>query len=514
MRELDRRAADEYGLPAPILMENAGHAVYRVLRSEYGTDGRRYVVVCGRGNNGGDGLVVARLLHSDGADVRVYLLAPEEALSGDAKANLDAARKAGIPLQRVQSLDDLYLGRRCDVVVDAIFGTGITREVEGLDAFVINRINDSGLPVVSVDIPSGVDGNTGAIHGTAVRAACTVTFGLPKLGNLLPPGRELGGRLFVSRISFPPALYGTEGWARLVKPVRLPPRRLESHKGSYGQLLLVAGAAAYRGAPVLCALSFLKSGGGYVRLAAPRSIVSQLATIAFESVLVPLEETSEGSVALCNLQDLEEHALAVDLMVVGPGLSLNPETQELVRALVSLKDIPVLIDGDGLTAIAQDAGMVRARNAPTLLTPHAGEMSRLLGWSVDEVVSDRVRAVREASREFGSTVLLKGASTLVCEPDGVVSINLTGNPGMATAGCGDVLAGTIAALVGLGLEPRSAMETGAFVHGVAGDLAVEQKGQDGIIARDVMEQLPAVMRLYRSDLQSLERNRDSRIVVI
>jgi len=158
MRELDRRAADEYGLPAPILMENAGHAVYRVLRSEYGMDGRRYVVVCGRGNNGGDGLVVARLLHSDGADVRVYLLAPEEALSGDAKANLDAARKAGIPLQRVQSLDDLYLGRRCDVVVDAIFGTGITREVEGLDAFVINRINDSGLPVVSVDIPSGVDG--------------------------------------------------------------------------------------------------------------------------------------------------------------------------------------------------------------------------------------------------------------------------------------------------------------------------------------------------------------------
>ncbi len=514
MRELDRRAVEEYGLPEAILMENAGQAVYNVVKSQYGMDGRRYVVICGRGNNGGDGLVLARLLHSNGAHVSVFLLSDESSLSGMARMNLDAAMKAGIPLQRLRAIGDLYLGRQCDVVVDALFGTGITREVTGLEAEVIRKVNESGLPVVSVDIPSGVDGDTGAVHGVAIRAACTVTFGSPKWGNMLPPGREMCGQLFLSRISFPPALHEEKGQGRLNALTRLPRRSVESHKSDYGDTLFVAGAGTYLGAPALAVLSFLRAGGGYARLATPRSIAPLLATAASEAVLIPMAETSEGTIAVSNLEKLRQRGAVADVVVVGPGLSLNSETQDLVRALVPVLETPVVIDGDGLTAVADEPAALSARKAPTLLTPHAGEMSRLLGWSVEQVVAHRVEAVREAALRFDATVLLKGSSTLVCGADGVVSVNLTGNPGMATAGCGDVLSGTIAALLGLGLAPCEAMETGAFIHGLAGDLAAGQKGQDGVIARDVMESLPEAVRLYREGFPEMGRNLYGRVVVI
>ncbi|MFW6056179.1 MAG: NAD(P)H-hydrate dehydratase [Chloroflexota bacterium] len=514
MREMDRRAVEEYGLPEAILMENAGQAVYNVVKSQYGTGGRRYVVICGRGNNGGDGLVLARLLHSNGADVKVFLLADETSVSGAAEVNFDAARKAGVPLQRLCTVEDLYLGRRCDVVIDALFGTGITREVAGLEADVIGKVNESGLPVVSVDIPSGVDGDTGAVHGVGIRAACTVTFGSPKWGNVLPPGREMCGQLFLSRISFPPALQEEDGLAVLNRLTRLPDRPAESHKSDYGDVLFVAGAGTYLGAPALSVLSFLRAGGGYARLATPRSIAPLLATSASEVVLIPLAETVEGTIAVSNLDELRQRGAAADAVVVGPGLSLNEETQELVRALVAVLQAPVVIDGDGLTAIADHPAALTSREAPTCLTPHAGEMSRLLGWSVEQVVAHRVEAVREAAVRFDATVLLKGSSTLVCGPDGVVSVNLSGNPGMATAGCGDVLAGTIAALLGVGLAPREATETGAFIHGFAGDLAAWHKGQDGVIARDVMESLPEAVRLYREGFSEIRRNFYGCVVVI
>ena len=514
MREWDRRAVEEYGLPEAILMENAGQAVYNVVKTQYGTGGRRYVVICGRGNNGGDGLVTARLLHSNGAHVKVFLLSDESSLSGVTGLNRDAAKKAGIPLHRLRAVDDLYLGCQCDVVIDALFGTGITREVTGLEAEVVRKVNESGLPVVSVDIPSGVDGDTGAVHGVGIRAACTVTFGSPKWGNLLPPGREMCGQLFLSRISFPPALYEADELAVLNRLTELPQRSLESHKSDYGDALFVAGAGTYLGAPALAVLSFLRAGGGYARLATPRSIAPLLASSASEAVLIPMAETVEGTIAVSNLEELRQRGAAADVVVVGPGLSLNPETQDLVRELVPVLRSSLVLDGDGLTAIADDPAALAGREAPTLLTPHAGEMSRLLGWSIEQVVARRVEAVREASHRFDATVLLKGSSTLVCGPDGVVSVNLTGNPGMATAGCGDVLAGTIGALLGLGLAPREAMETGAFIHGIAGDLAAGHKGQDGVIARDVMESLPEAVRLYREGFLEMRRNFYGRVVVI
>jgi NAD(P)H-hydrate epimerase len=507
MRDCDRRAVESLGLSTEILMENAGHAVCEVARREFGATGRRFVVVCGGGNNGGDGLVAARQLHSLGAGVRVTLLVDESVFSGAARANLQAALRCGVPVQRIQTADDLHLGRSCDVVVDAIFGTGLSRRPEGLQAEVIERLNEA-------DVPSGVDGDTGTTPGSAVRATCTVAFGLPKRGNLLAPGRELCGKLYVSHISFPPSLYGSVGEVVTGELAPLPARPLESHKGMYGDILFVAGARSYLGAPYLAAMSCLKAGGGYARLATPASLALLLGVHACEAVLVPLQETGEGTVALSNLDALRAMAERVDMVVIGPGMSLHEETQELVRRLASDAAVPVLVDGDGLSAIAHNPESVSGRRAPTLLTPHVGEMARLLRITPAEVEQDRVAAVQEAARVYGATVLLKGSSTVVADARSPVALNLSGNPGMATAGCGDVLAGTIAAMCGSGLDLRAAAEVGAFIHGMAGDLAAEAKGQDGIVARDVMEHLPAALRLYRERFRELMDNHYGRLNVI
>jgi hydroxyethylthiazole kinase-like uncharacterized protein yjeF len=282
----------------------------------------------------------------------------------------------------------------------------------------------------------------------------------------------------------------------------------------YGNVLFVAGARSYLGAPCLASMSFLKAGGGYSRLATPESLVLALGSSAGEVVMVPQRETDGGSIALSNLEALCSLSESVDMAVVGPGVSLDPETQQLVRGLVSRAPVPVLVDGDGLTAVAGDPSCLAGRVSPTILTPHAGEMARLLRTTVGEVENDRLAAVRQAVSEFGAIVLLKGLSTLVSDGRGPTSLNLSGNPGMATAGCGDVLAGTIAAMYGLCREARGAAAIGAFVHGVAGDLAAEKMGQDGLIAGDVMNHLPAAVRFYRDSFRELSDNHYGRLSVI
>ncbi len=514
MRECDRRAVEDYGLSEAILMENAGQAVYEVVKREFDISGSRFAVLCGGGNNGGDGLVVARKLYSLGARVKAYLLTDGYSMRGAARSNFEAVVRADVPLQRIHSAEELCLERSCDVVIDAIFGTGLFRSPEGLYAEVIERVNASNLPVLAVDIPSGVNGDTGATPGVALRATCTVSFGLPKRGNLLPPGRELCGRFYVSHISFPPSLYGAVGSVEISRSIPLPVRPLESHKGSYGDVLFVAGARSYLGAPVLAARAFLKAGGGYARLAVPESLVLILGSHTSEAVMIALQETNEGTAAFSNLELLCQLGERADVLVIGPGLSVNQETQELVRRIVSKVPVPVLIDGDGLTAVAGDPSCVCERTAPTILTPHPGEMARLLHTTVACIEQDRVLAVQEAVRKLGVTVLLKGSSTLIGGTDGPVSLNLTGNPGMATAGCGDVLSGTIAAMAGMGLSPRDAAEVGALIHGAAGDLAAAEKGEDGLIATDVMEFLPAALRRYRESFCRIGGNHTALVNVI
>lgn len=508
MRELDRAAAEHYGIPAGFLMENAGEAVYFVILSEYGVEDRRFVVLCGIGHNGGDGLVVARKINSSGGKVKVFLFGDPATFDAAPRLHLRMLERAGVPMAVCPSINEVKAALLdSDVVVDGLFGTGITREVGGRYRDAVEAIDASGKPVVAIDIPSGVDGNTGKIWGTAVRADITVTFGLPKRGNLLYPGAAQTGELYVSHISFPPELSNRDAIRVAINdPAPLPPRREDAHKGSLGDVLFIAGARGYFGAPGLAALSMLKAGGGYSRLATPRSVAPCVASYAPEIVFAPQDETAAGSLALAALDAVVKLSKQVDFVVLGPGLSLDGETQKLARLLATEIGKPLLIDGDGLTAIAADTDVIRRRAAPTVLTPHPGEMATLTERRISEIMTDPVTAVQRAAGDLGAAIVLKGAHSLIGLPDGRVFINTSGNAGMATAGSGDLLTGTIAAMHGLGLSIEDAVKTGVFLHGLAGDLAAGETGEDGVTARAILHSLPAAVAAYRKDFPFLTAN--------
>lgn len=517
MRALERRVVEEFAIPELLLRENAGRAAASVIEGALGRR-LRAVVVCGLGINGGVGLVVARQLHAGGAErVRALVTGGVDGYDASSRQHLEMALRAGVEVTTDATAEQvrLALDEGCDVVVDALVGAGLSGDVKERDREVIEAINASGRQVVSLDLPSGVDGDTGLVRGAAVRARWTVSFGLPKLGNLLYPGFDLGGRLLVSHVSLPPALTGSaELLVEAALPPPLPPRRADGHKGSFGDVLFIAGASSYYGAPSLAALSLLKAGGGYSRLAAPRSVVPHLAPLASEVVFLPQEETAEGAMALTAAEALLAAAEGVDLVVLGPGLSLADETQQLVRRLVAELDKPLVLDGDGLTAMAGDVDVLRRREALTALTPHPGEMSRLSGRSVSALRADPVAAVRDVSHDLGAHLVLKGPHSLICGPDGRAFINLSGNSGMGTAGSGDVLTGAIGAAFGLGLELGEALRAGVFLHGLAGDLAAEGEGEDGMTARDVLEHLPAAVRRYRADYEAMAREHYGAITVV
>jgi hydroxyethylthiazole kinase-like uncharacterized protein yjeF len=510
MRSLDRTAIEKFGVVEELLMENAGQAAYFVLLKELGIKGKKFLIFCGLGNNGGDGLVVARKIHSSGGEVKVFVLGDPGRFRGAAKTNFEIVSRLPIEVRWLESIEAAKPGvAHCDAIVDAILGTGITRDVRGLYGDVVELINRSGQDtrtVLSIDIPSGVHGDTGQVMGTAVRADYTVTFGLPKLGNMLFPGYELGGKLYVSHISFPPSIYDTDSLkVEINRTAKLPPRDKDAHKGDFGEALFIAGAAGYLGAPYFAAHSFLKAGGGYSRLAAPKSITPFIAVKGSEIVFVPQEETSSGSIALRNKSTLLELAGRMDMVVLGPGLSLEEETQELARELAAEINKPLLIDGDGITALCQDLQIIRERKAETILTPHLGEMSRITKTSVPEIDVNKVNVLQRTARELNAIIVLKGAHSLIGYPDERVFINLSGNPGMATAGSGDVLTGTIAAMFGLGLPLGDAVRKGVFIHGLAGDLAAEDKGEDGITAQDILDYLPLAVKMDRTWCRRRER---------
>jgi len=508
MRNLDKGAIERFKIPDALLMENAGNAVYFVIHSEFGIQGKRFIVFCGIGNNGGDGFVVARKLHSNGGFVTVFLLGDDKKLPGSAKANFDTISTLPIRIEKVASMEQLVPSvSGCDAIVDAVFGTGLARDVGGIYREVIELINESGKTVFSVDIPSGVHGDTGQVMGCAVKADYTVTFGLPKLGNLLYPGFERCGKLYVTHISFPPSHYDTdEIKVETNDPLPIPLRNEDTHKGSYGKALFIAGSSNYLGAPHFAALSFLKAGGGLSYLAAPRSITNYLATKGSEIVFAPQKETKLGSLSLEARDDILEFSERADMVVMGPGLSLNEETQQLVRELAPLIDKPLIIDGDGITAISETIDLIKKRKNPTILTPHLGEMSRIIKADIAEINANKVPLLTKACRELHAVIILKGAHTLIGLPDERIYVNMSGNPGMATAGSGDVLVGTIAGMYGLGFSLEQSMRMGVFMHGLAGDLAMRDMGEDGIIAGDIMNYLPEAVRYCREQHEEITKN--------
>jgi NAD(P)H-hydrate epimerase len=502
MRAMDRAAIDRFGIAELQLMENAGSAAYRVMAERWGVWGNRYLVLCGPGNNGGDGFVVARKILADGGEPVVALLGEPARYQGAAAANLEILRRLGLTvthLEDAEALEPLLCG--CDGVVDALLGTGLSKPVSGLFAAVIEAVNASGRPVLSLDIPSGVNGDNGQIMGTAVKAHLTVTFGLPKAGNLLFPGFARGGELFVTHIGLPPDLTAACDLQLAVNgPPPLPRRDPAGYKGSFGDALFIAGSEGYYGAPVLAATAMLKAGGGYARLAAPAPIVPHLAAPGSEVVFLPQAATEAGSIARSNLEALAAASFGCDITVLGPGISLDRETAMLVRELAARIHGPLVLDGDALTAVSQDPALLARRPGPTVLTPHLGEMARLTGKEKADILADPVGAARQAAEDFKAVVVLKGAHTLVALPDGRVFVNLTGNHGMATAGAGDVLTGAIAAMFGLGLALEPAVCLAVFLHGLAGDLAAEALGPDGVTAGEILAHLPAAVRAHREGL--------------
>ncbi len=509
MRELDRTAAEQFGIKEELLMENAGLATCSVISKEFGIKDKKFLVFCGIGNNGGDGFVVARKIHSNGGQVRVFILGDQSKFKGVAKMNLDIVSGLPIEIQQIESAGSIGKDvTHCDAIVDAIFGTGLMRDVEGMYRDVIELVNASGKTVFSVDIPSGVAGDTGKIMGTALKADYTVTLGLPKIGSVLFPGYDLGGRLYTAHISFPPSIYDKDSLKiEINHPLRLPPRDKDAYKGSFGDVLFIAGASSYFGAPYFAALSFMKAGGGYSRLAAPASITPFIANKGSEIVFVPQKGTKSGSIGLENKGALLALSEMVDMVVLGPGLSLEEETQQLARELASKINKPLLIDGDGITAICKDLQIIKKRKAETVLTPHLGEMSRITKMSRGEIEPDKIDVLQRTAKELNAIIVLKGAHSLIGYPDERVFINMTGNPGMASAGSGDVLTGTIAAMFGLGLSVQDAVQKGVFIHGLSGDLAAEDKGEDGITAQDILDYLPLAMKIDREGLNETLRER-------
>lgn len=515
MRNLDKTAVEKYGIKEELLMENAGYAASRVIEDTIGVFGKKFIIFCGPGNNGGDGFVVARKLHSNGGRVKVYVTSDPEKYKGAAQLNYEIMRKIPIDVTQVEQADVLRMNVfHCDCIVDALLGTGIDRAVEGKYREVIELINSSQKPVVSLDIPSGVNGNTGQVMGIAVQADYTITFGLPKIGNVLYPGFELCGQNYVSHISFPPAMYTTTLTVQINDFITLPPRLPDGHKGTFGDVLFIAGAATYFGAPYFAATSHLKAGGGYARLASPRSIVPFLAGKGSEVVYVPLAESEDGSIAYTNKEKLLEVSGLVDMVVIGPGISLNQETARLVRELVAEIDKPVLIDGDGLTAIADDLSCLAQRNSATILTPHTGEMARLTHKKISEITADPLPVLVEMSKKLEAIIVLKGAHSLIAYPDGHVFINMSGNSGMASAGSGDVLTGTIAAMFGLGLCIPEATRKGVFIHGFAGDLAAQSLGEDGVTAQSILSHLPIAMKYEREGIPADWRRKYEGLIIV
>lgn len=510
MRSADRRAISKLGVPQAILMENAGRSVAEGAADVLGgVRGKLIAIVCGKGNNGGDGFVAARHLLAAGATVRVIMLARQSDLGGETRRQFAILRRlekgrGGLVILPAASSKRFTGAGRPAAVIDAILGTGFRGKLRGPVKRAVEWINAAGCPVISVDIPSGLNSDDGTVTDLSVRADLCVTMGTLKTGMLLGSGPEMCGRIIVANLGVGMEELAPSGeriYRLLDKDIRgiLPSRPRTSHKHSVGKILVLTGSVGLTGAAALAAAAAMRSGAGAVILGVPRSIYPVLAKKLTEVMVKPLPESPGGTLCAASLGAVEKELDWADVILTGPGLGMGDDTHDFMENLLKSRNKRFLIDADGLNHIAEDKKLLRHLKRNTcILTPHAGEFGRLTGFSAPEIEKGRIILTREYARRCGVTLVLKGSPTVIADPAGNVYINSTGNPGMATAGMGDVLAGIISALWAESDQPAGSACGGVFVHGRAGDLSRKSLGMRSLVARDVLNRLPEVIMSYES----------------
>lgn len=508
MKEIDRTAIEEIGIIGPILMENAGLQIFRSIIMRFSEILKESVVIiAGKGNNGGDGLVVARHLFNQGCNPHVLLLANKKELRGDAGLNLRIAEKTGIRITEVPSLEKWRTKRKtlaqATIIVDAIFGTGLTKPAEGMYASVIEDVNKSKAFKVAVDIPSGLSSDTFRIIGPCVKADLTVTLAAPKVAHVFAPAEEFVGELVVADIGIPPFLFESEELKlELVEKKTVLPyfrsRKKDTHKGTYGHLLIISGSLGKTGAASMAAKAALKMGAGLVTVGTPESCLPIIARSMAELMTEPLPETPEktlSSEALDKIVDLLE---GKDGLMIGPGISTHLSTAELVLSLMSKIKVPTVFDADALNILASRPELFKSLPQPAVLTPHPGEFARLIGLSTKEVVDNRLELSARFAQEHKVFLVLKGYKTLIATPEGNVYINPTGNPGMASGGSGDVLSGMIASMIIQEKNLLEAILAAVYVHGLSGDIGAERLGEKALTAGNLITYLPSALKRLTS----------------
>jgi len=526
MRSIDGEAIEIYGIPGAVLMERAGLAVTSKIKEIFGR--RKIIVLSGSGNNGGDGLVVARTLYNEGWDVKVFLTSKLDDMKDDALLQYKIAVRFGVDIQPIKEflIHQSSVTTRHTLIVDALLGTGLSKNVTGLLSKVISLINKSNVPVVSIDIPSGISSDSGQVMGDAVRADYTVTFGLPKRGHLLYPGAEYSGKLYIEDIGFPKELLESEKFnlELLMKnevSSLIPERRNYSHKGDYGHVLIVAGSRGKTGAALMAAKACLRSGAGLVTIGVPDSLSEIVQSRVTEEMTLILPDKGDGTLSV-KASDMINDFLneKADVLAIGPGIGVSADTQKIIKNMIKNSTKPMVIDADGVNSIKGEREVFKKARAPVILTPHPGEMARLLSQKsetnpsappftkegqggitvrVNDIEKDRINTAMSFAKETGTYLVLKGVPTIIAGSDGKAFINSTGNPGMATGGTGDVLTGMIAGFLSQGMKPVQASILGVYTHGLAGDIAASEKGEHPLIATDIIDKIPAAFYSLKSN---------------
>ena len=505
MQELDRKAIETYRIPGIVLMENAGRGATEAIAEAFpDLEKMKIAIIAGKGNNGGDGFVVARYLLNSGVHAKVYLLADPKALRGEAETNCQIFQRMKGEAISVPSSKDYQKVKkeleRFDLLIDAIFGTGLDAEVRGYYREVIDHLNTLQKPIVAIDIPSGMDANSGKPLGTAIRASLTVTFGLPKVGHLIPPGPEYVGEVKVIDIGYPKKLVEEEKIQTYLldkKDIRAwlsIPRQPNTHKGDYGHLLVIAGSVGKTGAAAMACEAALRTGAGLVTLAIPKSLNAIMEMKLTEVMTEPLPETPKQTLSLRAFSSIVRLCENKKAVIIGPGVGTFKETQSLLVKLLRALDVPVILDADGLTALTSQSKVLPVSNRSLILTPHPGEMARLIRSSSKEVQDDRISVSRSFSQSNHLYLVLKGHRTLIATPKGEVFINPTGNPGMASGGTGDVLTGMIGGLLCQGFDILQSLQVAIYLHGLAGDLMARELGEKSLIATDIIQKIPELLQ--------------------